>query len=750
MLWQRRPEGDTGYPTGDTVLENIAIRRRYFVAYFGIALTLLLGAFGLAAYWADSETVLDHEARFNEQQALQVSLAKQGLRDQITTSIQHLTDLANHAGSGGDITDTALSDRIFPRLFGRTEFLAAAIVDQGKTLHRSAQATAESKSNVDRLLWESEEVLRTTTPTMVPWVSRITAKPATQIVALAMPISGAGFAGSPWLVAVIDLRHFLEQYVAPMRSGKFGAGYALDGQGQIVYDHETEIIGRNVFDGMHEKYPQLLALDKRMVAEPSGISEYRFTVKRGGAVSRKLIAWNSVEIGERKIVLALSAPDVEINASLEAQRRAIGIAGALLLIGLTGIIALFFRMRQQLLEDTADQLTRTMVERTQELDSELAARKQSEDRFRDIAASASDWFWEMDENLRFTFVSDRFMETTGIPLDQIIGKSRRDMAAEYADDPYWQQHFRMLEAHQPFRNFEYQHEVPDGRRISVSVSGTPVFDASGEFKGYRGTTADITSQVQAQQARDQALAEAETANRAKSEFLAAMSHEFRTPLNAIMGFSEVISNRSLGIVELGKYREYADDIHRSARHLLDLVNDLLDISAIEAGKHKLDMEDLNVSDLVDEAMRAVHDKAYSQDIKVSSDIPELLPPISADRRAVRQILLNLLTNAIKFTPKQGTVTVTADVSSTDMYIKVADTGIGIEKGDLAGIANPFVQGGRNSYTTEEEGWGLGLSITNALVERHGGNLLIESVPGEGTTVTVILPRSTPVAIFGTG
>jgi two-component system cell cycle sensor histidine kinase PleC len=235
-----------------------------------------------------------------------------------------------------------------------------------------------------------------------------------------------------------------------------------------------------------------------------------------------------------------------------------------------------------------------------------------------------------------------------------------------------------------------------------------------------------------------ALVEAEQANQAKSEFLATMSHEFRTPLNAILGFSDIISHQYLGPHGEKKYVEYAKDIHSSGEHLMELVNDLLDISAIEAGKQSLNIEMLTVDEMVAEGFNAIGRKAQEKGIELVTEISETLPPLYADKRATRQILLNLLTNAVKFTPDSGRITVSAKASKQKITLKVADTGQGIPAERLPNITEPFTKGLGDPHRTVE-GWGLGLAITKSLIDLHDGKLDIASTVGKGTTVTVTLP-----------
>jgi two-component system cell cycle sensor histidine kinase PleC len=232
---------------------------------------------------------------------------------------------------------------------------------------------------------------------------------------------------------------------------------------------------------------------------------------------------------------------------------------------------------------------------------------------------------------------------------------------------------------------------------------------------------------------------AEGANKAKSEFLANMSHELRTPLNAVNGFSEIMVGELFGPLGDPRYKEYAQDILNSGQHLLALINDILDMAKIEAGKLSLKFEPIRIEDVAEDAVRLIRNRAEQAGLELTIDMPAL-PEVEADYRAIKQIMLNLLSNALKFTPRGGTVTLSADAELGDrVRISVRDTGIGISPEDLQRLARPFEQI-ENQHSKTQQGTGLGLALTKSLVEMHGGSLQMESSPGVGTTVSVVLPK----------
>ena len=236
---------------------------------------------------------------------------------------------------------------------------------------------------------------------------------------------------------------------------------------------------------------------------------------------------------------------------------------------------------------------------------------------------------------------------------------------------------------------------------------------------------------------------AEAANRSKSEFLANMSHELRTPLNAIIGFSEVMLAQMFGPMGSDKYAEYSRDIHRSGQFLLDVINDILDMSKIEAGRMALECETLQVDAALDEVMRLISPRAFEGGVSIERDVPQGFT-LWADRRAFKQVLINLLSNAVKFTPEGGRITVSAMAANGYMAIAIRDTGIGIPARDIEKLGRPFEQV-ENQFTKTRGGSGLGLAISKSFVELHGGTLSIRSTVGQGTEVTVTFPLRQPAA-----
>jgi signal transduction histidine kinase len=229
----------------------------------------------------------------------------------------------------------------------------------------------------------------------------------------------------------------------------------------------------------------------------------------------------------------------------------------------------------------------------------------------------------------------------------------------------------------------------------------------------------------------------ETANRHKSEFLANMSHELRTPLNAVIGFSEVLQERMFGDLN-EKQADYIDDIHSSGRHLLALINDILDLSKIEAGRMELEVSEFDLRAMLDTALTLVRERAQRHGIALSLETAPEVGTVRGDERKLKQVTLNLLSNAVKFTPEGGSVRLGARMNGTALEVSVADTGVGIAPEDQALVFEEFRQVG-NDAARKAEGTGLGLALARKFIELHGGTIRLESAPGRGSTFTFTLP-----------
>ena len=376
--------------------------------------------------------------------------------------------------------------------------------------------------------------------------------------------------------------------------------------------------------------------------------------------------------------------------------------------------------------------------------SDVSARVEAEeqlrsavDAFRMLTEEANDLICRHDVSMAIRYCSPAITRMLGYDPAEMLGSVFTNIIL--SDDlPELARTHRELLRPGASRTLMLRMRHKDGRELWVETVCRSVGDpVSGRVHEIITVSRDVTARKMAEIEINKARETAESANRTKSRFLATMSHELRTPLNAIIGFSDMLKSELFG--PMGpRYKEYSELIHESGTLLLDLINDILDMSKIEAGKFELALETFNVGEAVETSVRLLKAKAEQSGLTLSIAASEPAP-ISADKRAVKQILINLIANAIKFTPRGGSVTVTSADAGDHVALTIADTGVGIPESDLPRLGRPFEQATQDAALTKA-GTGLGLALVRSLAQLHGGELSIDSVVGRGTTVTVTLAK----------
>ncbi|HEY1707965.1 MAG TPA: ATP-binding protein [Rhizomicrobium sp.] len=366
-----------------------------------------------------------------------------------------------------------------------------------------------------------------------------------------------------------------------------------------------------------------------------------------------------------------------------------------------------------------------------------AAAKEDVARLRDYAELASEWCCELDRDLCIRFISVRFEQ---IAADgALAGRHWLSLSEAPGLKPMNEAHGDTLARHLPFRNHLFRQDT-GGPLFYWAVSGKPLFEKDGAFSGYRTIATDVTRFIANQEELAGARDEAVRADKAKTNFLANMSHELRTPLNAILGFSQFIERELVGSVGNPKYREYATDIRHSGEHLLATINDILELSRIEAGRVELREQAFNIREIVDNSFAACRERAAEMRLRLQVDVNRDVPPVVGDPLRFRMVLINLVSNAVKFTPPGGTVLVSVALTRDGaLAIAVRDTGIGMDQEGIREALRPFGQVD-SGLSRKFEGTGLGLPLVKTLVELHSGTFDIQSQPGAGTTVTITLPK----------
>lgn len=390
--------------------------------------------------------------------------------------------------------------------------------------------------------------------------------------------------------------------------------------------------------------------------------------------------------------------------------------------------------------------------------------QEAEVRLRDAIENISEAFvlWDSDNNL--VMCNSIYQHFHNLPASVCIPGTAYDVVAKASKEPLVRERVPK-NPNDPQSGSTFEAQLDDGRWlhiserrtkdggfVSVGTDVTPIKEHEEQLlsseRELMDTVRDLEKTRMEQEIQKQRLAEladsyqeqkarAEAANRSKSEFLANMSHELRTPLNAVIGFSEIMVSELLGPIGTPKYQEYAKDIHGSGQYLLDVISDILDMSKIEAGRVQIEAKPAEFGTIIDHALRIVEPRAKESKISI---IRKVEPGISlvADERALKQVLINILTNAVKFTPENGKVTIKAKRMDSELKIAIIDTGIGIPERYIEKLGRPFEQV-ENQFTKSRGGSGLGLAISRSLIELHGGRIKISSVEGSGTTVAIRVP-----------
>lgn len=376
------------------------------------------------------------------------------------------------------------------------------------------------------------------------------------------------------------------------------------------------------------------------------------------------------------------------------------------------------------------------------------------DRFRRMVEHSQDWFWEFDENANFTYVSPRIRDLLGYEPEEILGLNAFDLMDE-EEAARVRKHFDPIaRKYLPFTNLENINLHKDGREVVLESSGTPIFDDNGVFRGYRGIDRDITKRKkiertlrEKQQALKQALLEAgrvekalKEIDRIRNEFISSAAHELNTPVCAIMGYAELLLDRDVNDrFDDEQKQEFLNEIYERGEALSRFIEDLLDISRIESGQHlALDRQPTNLLAFLDQ-QSAYFGTHYTQH-SFRLDLPDAPkePIISFDRRRLRQVIDNLVSNAIKYSSPATKVILQAKESTDGWEVRVIDHGIGMTGEQTTKMFDKFYRADSNDSAIS--GLGLGMSIARQIVEAHAGSIGVESRLGEGTIVSVFLPR----------
>lgn len=380
-------------------------------------------------------------------------------------------------------------------------------------------------------------------------------------------------------------------------------------------------------------------------------------------------------------------------------------------------------------------LARAFTKMTSELSDTMASQK----KLTQTIEQSRSLMFITDTSGAIEYANKMFYKVTGYSPEEVLGQTPRIIQSGKTPLPVYEDLWKSINAGEVWHG-EIEDRCKDGRLFWADVTITPLRSEDGTIINFSSSHIDITARKEAEIKVLEAKNYAQVANRAKTDLIANMSHELRTPLNAIIGFSEAMKEETFGSVGSDKNRDYLNDIHNSGQHLLELINDILDVSAIEAGAVELNEENISISDVVNASIRIIMPRANDAKVTVTSSVRPETSLINADERRVKQILLNLLSNAVKFTPEGGEVAVNSWLNEdTSLSISVVDTGIGMDEDEVEKALSKFGQVD-SGLDRKHEGTGLGLPLTIGLMECHGGTLEVKSERGRGTQIIVTFPK----------
>jgi PAS domain S-box-containing protein len=349
-----------------------------------------------------------------------------------------------------------------------------------------------------------------------------------------------------------------------------------------------------------------------------------------------------------------------------------------------------------------------------------------------------------DQNGRIVRVNDSFVRIYGWSRDELINADVISLATPDERELARKNHDEFIRT--GVRSSGELKIIRKNGSVANALFTTATLELSQKRRYQVTTVMDITLRKQMEESLRLAKEQADTANRAKSAFLANMSHELRTPLNAIIGFSEMMIKETFGALGHAKYKEYLQDVHTSAEHLLEIINEVLDMSKIEAGRIELDESEVDVGELIKTVSRMMASRAFGANVTLNVEIHENFPHLFADKKLLRQILINLVTNAVKFSKSGGSIDIIAyTLDDGRMQITIADQGVGIPKDKIKQALQPFGQVSERPENSEHQGTGLGLPLAKAMIELHDGTIRLESDVGKGTTVFINFPSYRMVA-----
>lgn len=728
----------------------------YIVFSVSIIFTFMLLVFKL-----DRDAVHDLEFKFNQQQAVQVDLTKRSIEDYFNWQVAHF----NHVT---DDLSTLIEQHYFYDMTGQRMLYSARSINQVtiETFeeHLSEMVAMAPQSEV--MLWG---IIGKSAPIFIPhdiadannslytdqvlnwfktheneiqqsnsiFVTPIYASQTEQFVGVFQYTANQEGERQELMTAVIDLSSLIDKYVNPIRSGQFGAAWLQDFAGQVIFDHEQEIIGKNVVD-LHVDYPEVLELDHRFSQELSGVAEYTFTVARNGDVKRKLVAWNTAQLGNQNLTVALSAPDSEISALLNGSRQTSLFLGVILTIFLMGSGGIFYYIQQTELRRLVKERTFELEKEQRHLQLEIADRIKAEDalrysesNFRQLAENIRETFFLFDVGTHdMVYVSPAFETIWNHDINRVYHSPFWLLSTVYAEDkPLVRQYIREFWTNPDVQVLEFRIICGNGKVRWIRWRIFP-YIVQGLLDRVICTAEDITMQKQ-MQATQISIEVERKRTQLLANFVQAAFHEFRTPLSIINTSVYLLSN----IEDEKRRRDYLEFIRTESDNIMHLVEQLVTMSRLDI-EEPFPTQSMHIDTLISNLQITMNPIIESAQLAITWDLQAESIYTNGDSEHLHLAFKNILNNAIKYSNAGDSITVKTYTQDDFICIDICDTGEGIDPSQLVHIFERFYRVDKAHST---RGFGLGLPIAQHIINRHGGTVTVQSVVGEGSQFHVMLP-----------
>ncbi len=707
------------------------LRGHIFVAGIIIVTYIIL------ALWFDRAAIRQHEKDFNAQQALQIQLSARSIEDHFEWLQGEMILLGQYTlphylrtGYSAESV-TALFEARAQTVYSDEELMIGFFTDPDTSFALYVNSSA-TPSQAEPLLkewlstyWETVEATQTL------FVTPFTVLEDRQIYGILLPVFTLTNGSRPdtfqgIMVTMLNFEPVLERYVIPVRSGDFGAAWVHDAEGLVIYDHEPETVGDNVL-AISEPYPDLRRVIDTMQIEDSGQDEYRYTVRLGGDVKRKLVAWSTVYLGNQRLTMALSAPDSEINANMTFFRGQVVALGVLLTVALVASSSLIFLNRNRNLTRLVTERTRELEDLTAKLEQRVARRTHQLDQERAqlktiLEAMTDGVIFRKQHNV--VYVNSRLSDLTGYTMDEILADPESvfttvTSSLEPAQMAMMGEKYRRTVQSQGVWRIEGQLTRKDGTLFDAGIYLAEVRDADGQLIGHVEIIRDTT--------REKAL------HRQRDTFINNAAHELRNPLANLKTRLYLLKRQP------EKLHEHLEIVERATDHMSELVQDLVDLAHFTKGQLQLNRRPIDLHHVIQSALSIQQAHAFRVRVGLKKELTDSPIYIHADHQRLMQTFNNLIANAIQATTPDGQVEITVSMPNNGhsqwVTIQIHNNGPTLDQEHLALIFEPFFRPSEGDVRRT----GMDLAISKQIIEEHGGSISVSSRPAEGTTFTIQLP-----------